>query len=198
MSSFEDVKDSLLSYYAGCQSSCGTRLLGFIAALFTLVEAARIGQLSSIELPYWTWIKLPILFTGVFLLMAYAVRTTFRYAAFSGLCSFLIDIQQPENFGKKSEDKDAKEASKHKQVNEELFEVMIKEKIKVFWLFNFRLFVTCSTAEERKIRREKKQEKIGKWKKVKLWLSSSEGKGWILSLGLGLWITCLLLLLLLN
>jgi len=197
MSSFEDVKDSLLSYYAGCQSSSGTRLLGFIAALFTLVEVARIGQLSSIELLYWAWIKLPILFTGVFLLMAYAVRTTFRYAAFSGLCSFLIYIGKPKDFGTSSKGEETEEVSKHVQVNQKLFEVMIEEKVKVFWLFDFRLFVTGSTAKERKIQQEKtREEALGK--RVKRWLSSSEGEGWMLSLGLGWWITYLLLLLLLN
>ena len=182
MSTFEDVKNSLLCYYGDCQSSSGTRLLGYIVALFTLVEVARIGQ-SSNE----SWLKFSIFFSGIVFLMIMIVRTSFRYAAFSGFCSYLIDIWEPTNFGKNSKGIVTENVSKHAQVNEAFVKEMEERGTKVFWLFDFELFVTCSAPRENTEQDLERRKKETTRKNI---------KGWFISFAFGWFLAALLLVLL--
>lgn len=109
MNRFDESKNALLRYFSDLQMSQVARLIGFIVALFTLLQTAQNSNplskvfpifLVSINLLSLESLKILFLFLIAFLLMLFVVRAVIRFAIFGKLSSHLISIypfEIPEN-----------------------------------------------------------------------------------------------------
>lgn len=120
---FYATKGALLQYYSSMQASQATRLIGFVIALFTLIQAVQnlkesylsslfptlAGALESVLVVSPTlvvlldFIKLGGLFVGIYLLMLFVMRTIFRFSVFSYLASHLADVKESDVYGTNDE-----------------------------------------------------------------------------------------------
>lgn len=104
---FDKGKNSLLRHYSDIQTSSVTRLIGFVAGLFTLIQTVQTSKIYKISDVFVIPISIPIpdyilamtpllrllLFAGaVFVLVFYIVRTMFRFAAFNDLKESLLAL----------------------------------------------------------------------------------------------------------
>lgn len=104
---FKEGKDSLLRYYADILTSSVTRLIGFVAGLFILIQTVQTSKiypisnvfpiqiLTSITInePYLSIvlsIRLVLFGLAIFVLMLYIVHTIFRFAAFNMIRETLL------------------------------------------------------------------------------------------------------------
>jgi len=104
---FKKAQETLLGYYGNLQSLQGTRLIGFVAGLFTLLQLAQYSgdrfhafninwgfdlNFSSILGDF----KIILLFSGCVIILYFILRTIFRYCLYGYLPSKIITARKED------------------------------------------------------------------------------------------------------
>ena len=94
---FEKAKHSLLSHHTAQQNSQATRLIGFVAGLFVLLQLTQTSKLYELTNVFpnfptiivfgdspvlWDFLKVVFLFMGTWAILFFILRAIFRYAVF--------------------------------------------------------------------------------------------------------------------
>ena len=104
---FKKAQETLLGYYGDLQSLQGTRLIGFVAGLFTLLALAQysgdhlqaFNMNWGFELNWSSFLgdfKIVLLFSGCAILLYFILRTIYRYCLYGYLPSRLITARKEE------------------------------------------------------------------------------------------------------
>jgi hypothetical protein len=101
---FNEAKNALLRYYSTSRSSHGVHLIGFTAALFTLIQTAQhssewgLSKIFSLEIPPALEsigeIVRPYLFSGIiWFLLFFTIWTIFRFTLFAHYAETLMTVK---------------------------------------------------------------------------------------------------------
>jgi hypothetical protein len=145
----ERAKHELLSNFTAQQNSLGTRLIGFIAGLFVLLQLSQTSnqyKLASVypnfpeiivaDIPFlWDSLKVAFLFFGTWILLVLVLRSIFRYAVFGKLASYAMWVTSNEA--------------------KEIVRVRVKEYEMKPMAFEFREIWALSQATAKKVYKEK-------------------------------------------
>lgn len=142
---FIEIKNSLIHYYTAQQTSQSARLIGFLVALFTLLQTVQYSKLyplnglfpnTIITFPCLAWftelLKLLLLLLGILFLMVFIVRTVFRFSIYADLSGMMMEINLNDS---KAEEPPISHSAAH---NKLVSKVAAK---KVYWIFKLGWFI---------------------------------------------------------
>ena len=105
----EETRKTLLSYYTSLQGSQSTRLIGFVAGLFTLLQLAQVAKTSAFGLifpninfglylpPFWMeFLKFLPLYAGTVIILFFMFRAIFRFCLFGHYSSAIISLDKTD------------------------------------------------------------------------------------------------------
>lgn len=109
----EKARHELLSHFTAIQNNQGTRLIGFVAGLFVLLQLTQTSKaylLATIfhSFPtitvlgdaslFWLWdsLKVAFLFAGTWAVLFFVLRTIFRYSVFGKMSSYAIWVTKDD------------------------------------------------------------------------------------------------------
>jgi len=143
---FTEAKNALLRYYSTSRSSHGVHLVGFTAALFTLIQTTQhpsdwgISKIFNLEMPPALAnigeIVLPYLFSLViWFLLFFTIWTIFRFAVFAHYAEQLKTVKPAD-------------ISKREEAIHQAIHVTVEGKLSrkhLYWVFPARHFIESGT-----------------------------------------------------
>ena len=104
---FKKAQETLLGYYGNLQSLQGTRLIGFVAGLFTLLQLAQYSgdHFDAFNIDWGFdlnfssilgYVKIFLLFLGCLIILYFILRTIYRYCLYGYLPSKIITARKEE------------------------------------------------------------------------------------------------------
>jgi hypothetical protein len=105
----EEARRALLTYYTSLQSSQTTRLIGFVAGLFTLLQLTQVSKSLTLHTMFssfpiiinfpvivWEAIRFVTLFGGIFIIIFFILRAIFRFCIFGLLSSAVANLSEED------------------------------------------------------------------------------------------------------
>lgn len=162
----EEAKRTLLDHYRNILTSQATRLIGFAAALFTLLQAVQTSKASplseifsiptfidlSIFSPYAGTVQLIALLLLIWGLLVFMIRTIFRYSVYAKICERISTCPLIKWDKETKRAYDNGETSIQGLVITKIVSEMKASKEVVYWRFPCTLFIS-SDALKRENRR---------------------------------------------
>jgi hypothetical protein len=103
----EEARKTLLTHYNSVQTSQVTRLIGFVAGLFTLLQLTQVSRTSTLSTMFssfqtniiippllWDGFRFAILYIGTLIITFFILRAIFRFCIFGFISSAILNMSK--------------------------------------------------------------------------------------------------------